>query len=163
MLVFEFLCVYFLSFFFENGFNQDSSVLELVTLGGKVELVVKSSVNLLSLSVFSEKSSQDSLSSDPQDLGGHSAFGGTSAFTGTSVVTFALGLEVESGARARVDNLFALHYQSVLDEFTNEDSGVGLSNLFDFVGIHPYTFLSALENLCCQSFLALETNHYLLN
>lgn len=77
--------------------------------------MIESSVDLFSLSVFSEESSQDPLPSDPQDFSRHSAFSGTSAFTCAGVIAFALGLEVESSTRAGVDDLFALHYQSVLD------------------------------------------------
>jgi len=84
--------------------------------------MVKSSVDLLGFSVLSQESSQDSLSSDPEDLGGHSAFDSTSTFTSTSVVTFALGLKMESCTGTRMDYLFALHDQAVLDKFANEDS-----------------------------------------
>ena len=48
-----------------DGFNQDSLVLELVTLGGKVEMMIDVSVDLLGLSIFLEKSSEDSLSTHP--------------------------------------------------------------------------------------------------
>jgi hypothetical protein len=65
LLGFKFFCSNFLSLLFENGFNEYSSVLELVTFAGKVELVIKSAIDLLGLTIFSEKSSQDSLSADP--------------------------------------------------------------------------------------------------
>jgi hypothetical protein len=35
------------SFLLENSFNQDGFVLELVTLGSKIESVIKSSIDLL--------------------------------------------------------------------------------------------------------------------
>ena len=143
----------------ENGLDQHSFVLELVTLGGKVEFVVKMTVELLGFSVFPEKSSEDSLSSDPKDLGGHSAFLSTSAFSGTSVVAFALGFKMESSSGSGVDFLFSLHDKTILDEFADENSGVSLSDLFDFVGIHPNSLSSALEDLRSKAFLTFQTHH----
>ena len=74
-----------------DGFDQDLLVLELVTLRANVEFVVLMLVDLLLGSVFSQKSSKDSLSSDPEDLSGHSGFLGTSSFTVTAVSTFSSG------------------------------------------------------------------------
>ena len=78
----------------EDGLDEDGSVLELVSLGGEVELVVEGAVDLLGLSVLPQQSSEDSLSADPEDLGGHSAFACSSAFSGAGVVALALGFEV---------------------------------------------------------------------
>ena len=55
-----------------NVFNQDSFIFELVTFRGKVELMILVLVDFLRLSVFSQKSSKDSLSSHPENFGGHS-------------------------------------------------------------------------------------------
>lgn len=54
--------------------------------------MVDCSVNLFRSSVFLEKSSQYSLSSDPKDLSGHSALQSTSTFTCSSVSTKSFGL-----------------------------------------------------------------------
>ena len=109
--------------------------------------MVESPVNLLGLSVFSEKPSQNSLPPDPKDFGRHSAFHSTSAFTSAAVIAFALGLKVESSTGAGVDYLLSLHDQPVLDEFADEDSGIRLADLLELVGVHPDTLLSALEHL----------------
>ena len=97
------------SFLLENGFNQDGFVLELVTLGSKIESVIKSSIDLLWGSVLSQKSSQNSLSSDPEDFGRHSAFPGTSLFTRTGVSTESLGLQMLSSSGSGMDFLFSFH------------------------------------------------------
>ncbi len=55
--------------------------------------------------------------------------------------------------------LFAFHDETIFDKFTNENSGVGLTDLFDFVWIDPDSFLSALENFGCDTFLAFEADH----
>ena len=56
--------------------------------------MIESSIDFLGLSILSKQSSEDSLSSDPENLGGHSAFPCTSSLTSTGVVSFTLGLEV---------------------------------------------------------------------
>jgi hypothetical protein len=67
-LLFEFLLKDLLLLGFVNGFNKNGLVFELVTLRGKIELMINSRADLLGLSIFSEKSSEDSLSSHPEDL-----------------------------------------------------------------------------------------------
>ena len=121
--------------------------------------MVEGAVDLLGLPVLAEQSSEDALSADPEDLGGHSALASTSALTGTSVIALAFSFKVESSSGARVDFLFALHDEAVLDELSNKDSGVSLADLLDFVGIHPNTLPSALQHLSCQSLLTLQTYH----
>jgi len=64
-----------------DGFDQDVLVLEQVTLGGDVEMMIDILVNLLGFSILLEKSSEDSLSSHPEDLGWHSSVLGTLSLT----------------------------------------------------------------------------------
>ena len=71
-----------------DGFNQDSLVLELVTLGGEIEMMVDISVDLLGLSIFLEKSSEDSLSSHPQDLDWHSSVSSSLSLSETGVSAY---------------------------------------------------------------------------
>lgn len=130
----------------ENGLDEHSSVFELVTLGGKVKLVIDGSVYLLGSSILFEESPEDSLPAHPQDLGGHSAFASTSAFTRAGVPAQSLGLQMLSGAGPGVYFLFALHDEPILDEFADEDPGVGLADLLDFAGIHPDPLPTALEH-----------------
>ena len=65
--------------------DEDGLVLELVTLGGEVEMMVDFLGDLLGLSVLLEKSSEDSLSSHPEDLRRHSCVSGTLSLTETVV------------------------------------------------------------------------------
>lgn len=123
--------------------------------------MVEGAVNFLSLAILPKQSSEDSLSADPKDFGGHSAFASTSAFSRTSVVAFTLGLQVKSSSGARVYFLSAFHDETILDELTDEDSRVGLSNLFDLVGVHPDPLLAALQHFGSQAFLTLQTHHNL--
>ncbi len=58
-----------------------------------------------------------------------------------------------------MDLLFSFHDETILDELSDEYSGVGLTNLFNFVRIDPDSFLSTLENLCGDTFLTFQTDH----
>ena len=64
-----------------DGLDQHVLVLEEVTLGGEVEVMVDILGDLLGLSVLSQKSSKDSLSSHPENLAWHSGVGGTLSLT----------------------------------------------------------------------------------
>lgn len=64
-----------------DGLDQYVLVLEEVTLGGEVEVMVDILGDLLGLSVLSQKSSKDSLSSHPENLAWHSGVGGTLSLT----------------------------------------------------------------------------------
>ena len=55
--------------------------------------------------------------------------------------------EVESSSGSGVDFLFSLHDKSVLDKFADEDSGVSLTDLLNFVRVNPDSFETALKNL----------------
>ena len=68
-----------------DGFDQNGFVLELVTLGAEIEMMVDILGDLLGLSVLLEKSSEDSLSSHPEDLRRHSCVSGTLSLTETVV------------------------------------------------------------------------------
>jgi len=161
LLSLELVGLHLFGLFLEDGFNEDSPVLELVALGSEVKLVVEGAIDLLGLSVLPEEPPEYSLPADPQDFGGHPAFAGSPTFTCASVVAFALGLEVQSGSGAGVHFLFSLHDEAVLDEFAHEHSGVGLADLLHLVGVHPHALLSALQHLSCQSFLTFQTHHNL--
>ena len=80
-LFFELLFSDLLLLHLVDGLNQYILVLEQVTLGGKVEMMVDILGDLLSLSILSQKSSKDSLSSHPEDLSWHSGVGGTLSLT----------------------------------------------------------------------------------
>jgi len=67
-LLFKFLFKDFLLLHLVDGFNKDGLVFELVTLSSKVEMMINVGGDLLGLSIFSKKSSEDSLSSHPEDL-----------------------------------------------------------------------------------------------
>ncbi len=62
---------------------------------------------------------------------------------------------MKSSSGSGVDFLFSLHDETVLDEFADEYSGVGLSDLFDFIGIDPDSLESAFKYFGSDALLAL--------
>jgi hypothetical protein len=102
-----------------DGLNKDVLVLELVTLGTQVQLVVHLAVNLLLLSIPTEQSTEDTKASHPEDLLGHTGVLGTLSLTGTLMATLALGLSPCLCARARVSSDDLSHDQSVLNKLPN--------------------------------------------
>jgi len=102
-----------------DGLNEDVLVLELVTLGREVELVVNVSVDLLGVSILLQEASNDSLSAHPQDLDGHTGVAGTLSVTGALMTALSLGLSPSLRTGARVHGDLASHEETVLVKFAN--------------------------------------------
>ena len=81
LLVFEFLLTDNFGLDLVDGLDEDVLVLELVTLGTEVELMVDLSVDLLGFTISLEESTEDTGSSHPEDLGWHTSILGTSSAT----------------------------------------------------------------------------------
>ena len=71
-----------------DTFNEYGLVLELVTLGGKIEMMVDILRDLLGLSILLEKSSEDSSSTHPENLRRHSCVSGSLSLTHSVVSTY---------------------------------------------------------------------------
>jgi len=71
-----------------DGLDKNGLVFELVTFSSKIEMMINVGGDLLGLSILSKKSSEDSLSSHPDDLGWHSGVSGTLSFTETIMSTY---------------------------------------------------------------------------
>ena len=102
-----------------NGLDEDVLVLELVTLGGKVELMVGVFVDLLVVSVLLEKTSDDTLAAHPQDLLGHTGVAGTLPSSRTLVTALSLGLSPSLSTGAGVHADLTSHEETVLVKFAN--------------------------------------------
>jgi len=99
-----------------DGLNKDSLVLVDVTLSMDVEEMIDILGDLLGFSILLQKSSKDSGSSLPQDLGWHSSVSGTSSLTSSVVSTLSLGLmnSLASGSGVHAD--LSLHDESILKQ-----------------------------------------------
>jgi len=142
-----------LRLFLLNGLDQDLLVLEEVTLGEHVELVVKSLVDLSLLAEFAEESTEGSLSAHPKDLAGHSGVAGTLSLTDSAVSTFSLFEEALSGAVTGVDGHVLLENEAVLHKLFNVAAGGGQADLAQFLVVHPDAVAAALQHAGCESSL----------
>ena len=149
LLGFKLFCLYLLCLFLEDRLHQHCFVFELVTLWCQIKFVINCSVDLLCGSVLFQQTPEDSLPSNPQYFCWHSAFSGTPSLSGTSVPTKSLCSKMFAGSSPGMDFLLSLHDESIFDEFANKYSRVCLSNLFSFVGVHPNSLATALEDLGC--------------
>lgn len=94
-------------------------MLESVTLAQVVEFVVKVLVDLSSRSVLDEQTTEDSQTSHPEDLAGHSGVLGTLSLTETSVSTLASGGSKVTGSGAGVHGLWLLDDETVGNELAD--------------------------------------------
>ena len=85
LLLFELLLSDLLVLHLVNALDKNGLVLELVTLSCKVEMMIDILGDLLGLSILLEESSENSLSSHPEDLGRHSSVSGTLSLTSSVV------------------------------------------------------------------------------
>ena len=99
--------------------NKNVLVLELVTLGGEVELVVHLAIDLLLVSVSLEEATEDAKTAHPEDLLGHTGVAGTLSLTDTLMAALALGLGPSLAAGARVGGHDLSHDQAVLHKLPN--------------------------------------------
>jgi len=99
--------------------HEDTLVLENVTLGLHVQVVVHVLVDLAGLAELAEKTTEDTLAAHPDDTGGHTGLGGTLALTSAGVTTSALGSELLAVAEERVHGLGLLDDEAILDELAD--------------------------------------------
>lgn len=76
-------------------------------------------INLSTLSVLSEQTSQDTLSSHPHDGSGHTRISGTMSLTGTSVTTLSLCGSHFTDTETRVNSLGLSNNQTILEQLSD--------------------------------------------
>lgn len=143
-----------LSLSLDDVLNQSSLVLEGVTLGRQVQAVVQVLVDLASISVLSQQSSQDSQSSHPDNLRGHTSILGTLSLTVTHVSTSSLGLGVSSSSRSGVDGHRLLHDGTVTVQLSDGLTRVGRSQLGGLVRVQPDLSLTNTDDTGSESLLS---------
>ena len=155
-LIFKSLSLDSLGLSLVDSLNKNSLVLELVTLGSHVEEMIDVIIDLALLAVLAEQSTKNSLSSDPQNLSGHTSLSGTSALARSHVTTLSLSLEVQSNSGTRVDGNGLLNDETILNQLSNSLSGVGKGDVAGLIRVQPDTALSALGNRSCKASLELQ-------
>merc|ERR1719487_1479865 len=139
--------------------HENALVLEDVTLGLHVELVVEVAVDLAGLAVLAQEATEDALPPHPEDLGGHAGLGGTLTLTGTGVATLGLGGLVLAGADARVDDLGLDDDVAVLLEAADVLPRVGVADLGDVGRVEVDLALADAEDGRGEALLGAEVGH----
>jgi len=115
----KFDLTFLLKLFFVDGLDKDVLVFVQVTFSTHVESVVHVSVDFLGISIATEKSTENSLSAHPDELGGHTCVPGTLPATSTVMTASPLSSVPSLATRARVDCDLSSHDEVVLREFAN--------------------------------------------
>lgn len=139
-----------------DSLNQVVLVLELVTLGTEVELVVDVLVDLLGVTVSLEETSQNTGSSDGEDLGWHTGITGTLLVTGTLMTALSLLGLVALNTGTGVHGNLSSHDETVFVHLSDVLTGVGKLDLVALIWIHPDALLTTSENLSSKSSLVTE-------
>jgi len=108
-----------LSLLLVDSLNQDILVLELVTLGSQVKSMVHLSVDLLGVSIFPEKSTENTGSSHPDDLMWHTGISSTLPLSSANVSSLSLGLSVGLASRSGVSLNLSSHDELVFHKLSN--------------------------------------------
>jgi len=143
-----------------DGLHKDVLVLELVTLGGEVKLVVDVLVDLLGVTVLLEEAAEDASTADLEHLGGHTGITGTLLVTSTLVTALALLGLVSLYAAAGVHEGLASDDKTILVELSDVLAGVSKSNFLALIGVDPNSLLSALEDGSSKSSLQSKHCHF---
>lgn len=95
------------------------------------------SVDLASLPILAQESSEHTLSSHPEDLGGHTSLGGTLPLTRASVSPLSLSGEKILRSGAGVDDGRFGNDVTVLEELLDVLTRVGVADLSGLGGVQP--------------------------
>lgn len=95
------------------------------------------SVDLASFPVLAEQAAENTLSSHPDDLAGHTSLSRTLPLTRASVTSLALCSEGVPRAGARVDDGRLRDDVTILEELLNVLAGVGIADLSLLSGVEP--------------------------
>ena len=100
-------------------FHQDTLVLETVTLGLEVKVVIQVLVDLTSFSVLGKKTTEDTHTTHPDDLAAHTGIGSTLSLTMAHMATVTLGSSTLENTETRLRDLGLADDETVLDELTD--------------------------------------------
>jgi len=140
-------------------FNKRSLVLEGVTLAQMVKLMVQMLIDLAGSTILYEQATQNSETTHPQNLAGHSGVGGTLSLTETHMTTLTSSVGEGTGSGAGVHGHWFLDDETVDDKFTDGLTGIGVADLAHLIGVEPDLALTAAHNGRGETLLSLQINH----
>ena len=142
-----------------DSLNKDLLVLEGVTLGKQVKLVVKVSVNLVGFTVLFEQAAKNADAADPQNFEWHARIGGTLALTLARVAALGFGLIAGTDAAAGVHDLRLANDETIFVQLADILARVGHGDVVDLIRVEPDLALAALKHGCREAFLKFEGDH----
>ena len=113
-------------------------------------------IDLLVGSILFEQTSQDTQSTDPQNLYRHTSIGGTLSLSGSCVSSLTPGFGILPDPGSRVNGNRLPDDESILHQFPDMLSRVGVADFVSFIRVQPDFVLSALQDSRCQPFLQPE-------
>jgi hypothetical protein len=129
-------------------FHQDTLVLETVTLGLEVKVVIQVLIDLTSFSVLGKETTENTHTTHPDNLAGHTSIGSTLSLTVTHVATVTLSSGTFQNTETRLRDLGLTDNKTILDELTNV--GTYITHIYSQL---PY---SSVNNQMYLRELALE-------
>jgi len=139
-------------------FNESTLVLEGVTLGQVVELVVEVLVDLSGGTVLDEETAEDTETAHPDDLAWHTSVLGTLPLTETTVSANSSSGGQLPGAGTRVHGDGLADDEAILDELADGLAGVGVGDFAGLVGVEPDLALSATDHGGREALLSAEVD-----
>lgn len=138
--------------------NESTLVLEGVTLAAVVQLVVQVLVDLSGGTVLDEKTAEDSETTHPQDLAGHTGVGRTLSLTVATVSALPPGEVQIAGTGAGVLGNGLADDEAIGEELSDRLAGVGVGDLALLVGVEPDLALAAADNRGREALLGAQVD-----
>ena len=139
-------------------FDKGALVLEGVTLAGVVEFVVQVLVDLATGTVLDQQTAQDTKTTHPEDLLGHTGISGTLPLTVATMTALPPGqVKLASSGPGVLGNGLA-NDQAIGDELANCLARVGVRDFVLLVGVKPDLALAAADDRRGQALLSSEVD-----
>lgn len=155
-LLLQVLLTLSLSLGLDDVLDELTLVLEGVTLGEFVERVVEVLVEFSRVSVLGQETTEDTETSHPKNLGGHSGLGSTLSLTITSVSTGTLGGVKSSGTGSSLTKGWLGDDETVGNHLSDGLTRVSVADFRDFVRVHPDLSLADAHHVGGESLLKRE-------
>lgn len=133
-------------------------MLEGVTLGQVVELVVEVLIDLAGSAVLDQQTAENAEAAHPDDSGWHTGIGRTLALTESLVATESLRVGVSTSAGTRVHGDWLADDKSISDQLADGLAGVGVGDLGDLVWVEPNLALTASDDGSREALLGAKVN-----
>ena len=144
----------------EDVLHQIALVLESITLGLEIQVVVEMLVDLLGVTILLKQMSEHTHATKPKDLFRHASISSTTSLTKAHMAALSACLQSFASAESRVDFPRLSDDQAIFHQTTDILSGVGIGDLVHFVRIQPDLSFATLQHFCRKTLLQTKTAHF---